>query len=447
VGLVSGRRTVTGREVARRSTSYFGISGPQDLIPPRPFIRTNMPVITNETALRHSAVWACLRLRADLISTLPVDVYRKVNGLQVEAVKPPVLSDPGGAEVNWLEWMYSTQFDLDRAGNTVGLITEVDGFGLPRKIELQQIAEVTIKVRDGRINKFKVGMKEYEPSAVWHEKQYTVAGLHVGLSPIQYAAFEIGQYLTVQEFATNWFAAGALPKARLQNKAKQLSTTEIATIKEAWRAAMATDEPFVHGNDWDYEMISAQQASQDWLESKRFSVTDVARFLGCPSELIDSAPTGESRPFTYANISQKNLEFLIMNLGPAITRREAKLSTLLPVPRFLKLNADALLRLDPISRAQVIKTQIDSRTLTPDEGRELENRPPLTAAQVEQFDHFWPPPGTPQNPDPGNGAGVGYGDEGDPLGEGDLIPQTDELSAGSPWTAGPQFGRPLALSR
>ena len=442
MGLLSGSRTVTGKLAGRRSASYWGISGPQDLIPMRPFIRPNVPYVTNDTALRHSAVWACLRLRADLISTLPVDVYRRVGGLQVESAKPPVLSLPGGERCNWLEWMYSSQFDLDRAGNTVGIITAVDGFGIPKQIELQAISEVTVRVKDNRINKFKIGNKEYPPEQIWHEKQYTMAGLHVGLSPVQYAAAEISQYLTVQQFATDWFAAAAVPKARLGNKAKTLSNKEIATIKEAWRAAMATDEPFVHGNDWDYEMIQAQQASQDWLESKRFSVTDVCRFFGVPSELVDSSPTGETRPFTYANISQKNLEFLILNLGAPIMRRERALSDgLLPAPKYLKLNGDALLRLDPISRAQVIKQQIDSRTLSPDEGRELENRPPLTAAQIAQFDHFWPPPGTPQAPEEGPAN--------DPAGlpDPELLPELAG-SLSSPWTAGPVSSRePLALTR
>ena len=451
MGLLSGPRDHRGRAVhgaQARATQYWGIGGPNDLIPRRSLQNPNRPHVTNDTALRHSAVWACLRLRADLISTLPVDVLRDVAGMPVAAIKPPVLSAPGGERVNWLEWMYSTQFDLDRAGNTVGIITAVDGFGFPKAIELQAIAEVTIKVKDGRISKFKIANTLYDPEQIWHEKQYTVAGMHVGLSPIQYAAWEIGQYLTVQQFATDWFAAAAVPKAKLKNKAKVLTSGEIATVKEAWHAAMVTDEPFVTGSDWDYEMIQAQQASQDWLESKRFSVTDVCRFMGVPSELVDSAPTGESRPFTYANISQKNLEFLIMNLGPPIARRERALSDgLLPAPRYLKLNADALMRLDPISRAAVIQQQIASKTLTPDEGRAIEGRPPLTSADIAQLDHFFPPVGG-AGGGGSDGGGQDAGDQASDPGYNDGAQSSKTLPGrvlreieASPWSAGPQFGR------
>jgi hypothetical protein len=41
-----------------------------------------MPSVTPDKAMCHSAVWARVRLRADLISTLPLDVYRRENGIQ-----------------------------------------------------------------------------------------------------------------------------------------------------------------------------------------------------------------------------------------------------------------------------------------------------------------------------------------------------------------------------
>ncbi len=430
MGLFSGPRvTASGRAAAQRAGSgYWGIAGPQDLIPPRPFLRPNWPVVTNDTALRHSAVWACLRVRADLISTLPVDCYARVNGVQVARPKPPVLSMPGGERVDWLEWCYSTQFDVDRAGNAVGLITKTDGYGLPARIELQDINSVTVQVRDRQLHKFKIGNQLYDPEQIWHEKAFTVAGMHVGLSPIAYARWAIGEYLTVQEFATDWFGNGAVPKAKLTNKAKVLSSTEISTVKEAWRAALATDEPLVTGNDWDYELIGMQSASTDWLDAKKFSITDVCRFLGVPAEIIDSAPTGETRPFTYANISQKNLELLILYLGPSIIRREAALSRLLPAKVYLKFNADALLRLDPISRAQTINTQVTGKVLAPSEARELENRPPFTDAQLAEFDRLFGPPQTGTGAFPG-GPAVPAGPDA-PLPEGDLIPPLEELSAG-----------------
>ncbi|MFJ3170630.1 phage portal protein [Streptomyces roseus] len=355
-----------------------------EMIPPRPAQRAGGVTVTNETALRHSAVWACLRLRANLVSTMPVDVYRKVGEMKVEVPKPPVLINPGGERVGMMEWLYSTQFDLDRAGNAFGLITARDGLGLPARIELVPLADVTVRQKDGVIS-YRIGQQDYDASEVWHERQYTMAGLAVGLSPIAYAAWSIGEYLSVQQFALDWFGNGAVPSAHLKNTAKTISPDQAEETKRRFKAATSNQDLFVTGNDWEYSMIQADAAGADWIEAKRYGIGDIARFFDCPGDLIDAGSNG----MTYANITQRNLQFLVMNLGPAIVRREDALSSLTSRPRFVKLNTDALLRMDPQTRAAMLRTQIESRQLAPSEARELEDRQPFTESQLSEFDRLF----------------------------------------------------------
>lgn len=347
-------------------------------------------VVTNDTALRHSAVWACLRLRANLISTMPVDVYRKVDGRQVEVPKPPVLVNPGGDRVDILEWLYSSQVDLDRAGNGVGIITARDGRNLPARIDLVPISEVVVRVRKGELWKYKIAGTDYDPAEIWHERQYTLPGLHVGLSPIAYAAWSIGEYLSVQDFAIEWFSNGSIPKARLKNTAKAIDPKQAAEIKERYKATVANGDLFVHGADWDYEMIQAKASETNWIEAKQYSAVDIARFFDCPADLIDAAVSGSS--ITYANIAQRNLQLLIMHLGPAIIRREAALSKLTSSPRFVKLNSDALLRMDPATSADLLIKKVAGRLTAPSEARELDDKPPFTDSQLAEFDRLFGPP-------------------------------------------------------
>ncbi|NUS74863.1 MAG: phage portal protein [Streptomyces sp.] len=356
------------------------------MIPPRPGTSGGAAAVTNETALRHSAVWACLRLRANLISTMPVDLYRKVDGIQVEVPKPPVLVTPGGDEVEMPEWMYSSQFDLDRAGNTVGLITAKDGLGFPARIELAPIGDCTVRMRKGQ-KTYKIGGTVYQPNEVWHEKQYTVAGLPVGLSPVAYAAWSISEYLSIQQFALDWFSGGAIPNAHLKNTAKQLTPEQADGAKQRFKAAVMNRDLFVTGNDWDYEMIQAEHAGADWIAAKQASIGDIARYFDCPSDLIDAAVSGSS--VTYANMTQRNLQFLVMSLGPAVKRREDALSRLTSRPRFVKLNTNALLRMDPQTQAAVLKTQIDGRMIAPSEARALYDRMPFTEEQLAEFDRLF----------------------------------------------------------
>jgi HK97 family phage portal protein len=388
---------VVDRVLARVAKRDFGPTVPQMIARP-PVARRGSVAVTNDSALRHSAVWACLRLRANVISTLPVDAFRRVGGVQVEVPRPPVLVNPGGERVGMKEWMYSTQFDLDRAGNVFGLVTARDGLGFPARIDLCLLSDVSVRAKDGKIVKYRIRGKEYDPSAVWHERQYTVAGLPIGLSPVGYAAWSIGEYLSIQEFALDWFGNGAIPSAHLRNnRITTMKDTDAAAVKERFRAATEGRDIFVTGADWEYQMIQAEAAGSDWIEAKNFGIADIARFFDCPGDLIDAAVT--SGNLTYANITQRNLQFLVMNLGPAIIRREDALSGLMSRPRYVKLNTDALVRMDPKTRAEMLKIQIDSRTRAPSEARELDNLPPFTEEQLAEFDRlFGPAKGTTPTP-------------------------------------------------
>jgi HK97 family phage portal protein len=366
--------------------------------------RTNRVHVTNDTALRNATVWACLRLRADLVSSFPIDVYRYVNGIQVEVPKPPVLIGPGGSEVGIKEWMYSTQFDLDRGGNCFGIITErsgvvgPDGRGLPGRVDLVELGSVTVRGKGSTITKFIIGGQEYEPWEVWHEKQYTVAGVPLGLSPVAYAAWTIEETLSAQQFARDWFAGGAVPLAELKNTAKVVDKDAARVARENFRAAVDNSSGlFVHGVDWEYKPIQAVASQSSFIEARQYGASDIARFFGVPGDLIDVAVSGSS--ITYASMTQRNLQFLIMNLGPAVGRREEAFSRkLVSGPRFVKLNTDALLRMDPEARARTIGARITNRTLTPNEGRALDNLPPLTDDQLAEFDRLFGSRSVPAQP-------------------------------------------------
>lgn len=366
--------------------------------------RTGSARVTPDSALRASAVWACLRLRADLISTMPVDVYRRVNGVQLEVPKPPILVTPGGEKVPVTEWLYSSQVDLDRNGNAVGIITARDGAGRPARIDLQDLSRVTTRGVGSEIVEWKIGNRVYSAADVWHEKQYTLPGIPLGLSPIAYAAWSIGGYLSAQQFALDWFASDANPAGTLKHTTEeQISSTVAQVMKDRFKVAVANRDIFVTGTDWEYTPATADASQAAFLEQMRYGTTDIARFLGVPADMIDAE--GASGSITYANVTQRNLQLLILNLGPALIRRETALSQLLAAPRYVKFNTDAVLRMDPTARGAAILARVAGRTLAPSEAREYDNLPPFTDEQIAEFDRLFnrtagaptptPPGGTP----------------------------------------------------
>jgi len=379
---VSLWRRGAAHQAAQTRTSWPFAGMP--LIPGRIGGASGVVPITAETALAHSAVWGCLRLRADLVSTMPLEVFRTVGDLDVKLPPPLVLSLPGGERCNINEWMWSSQHDLDKVGNAVGIITAVDGYGLPARIELQAHDTVTVVVRKGKLAGYRIAGKFYEPPEIWHEKQYTQSGMFVGLSPIANAALSVSQGLSASQFALDWFQAGGVPAGRLKNVARTIDPAEAAVVKRAFKSAVANRDLFVHGMDWDYEFIQADRNAAEWIESNRASVLDVCRFLGTPSDLIDGE-TQSRGSIKYQNITQRILELLVINMQPVLVRRERALSALLPQARKARFNTAALLRMDPAVLAATWQVEINSRTRTPDEVRALMGLPPLTADQIDQF--------------------------------------------------------------
>ena len=360
----------------------------QPIIPARPLGIVGNVTVSAETALRHSAVWAACRLRADLISTMPVGVMRQVGDLRIPMATPPVLLQPGGKDVRIMEWLYSSQMDLDRYGNAFGLISARDGTGLPARIDLVSASQVQVQMRSGVVT-YLIQGKRRDAVDVWHERQYTVSGSPVGLSPIAYAALTIGQYISAQQFAANWFNGGQVPKGHLKNTKKTVTTAEGVTVKERFNRIFEQGGVFVSGADWEYSPIQAAANDMTFLQSMGASAVDVARFMGVPGDMIDAPNAGSS--LTYQNVGQRNLQFLIMHLQPAIQRRAEALSFgLLPAPRFVEFDAAAaLMRMDPMTEMNVMSGEIKTRYRTVDEAREAKNRPPLTEADYVAFERLF----------------------------------------------------------
>ena len=92
---------------------------------------------------------------------------------------------------------------------------------------------------------------------------------------------------------------------------------------------------------------------------------------------------------TYANIGQRNLQMLIMNLNPTLRRREDAFTFGLTANgvRF-EFNRDSLLSMDPQTRANVHAVRINSGQLVISEARAIENNRPYTDEQWAEFDRI-----------------------------------------------------------
>jgi phage portal protein BeeE len=207
----------------------------------------------------------------------------------------------------------------------------------------------------------------------------------MGLSTLAAAAWDLGLHASATEFALDWFATGANPKGSLQNIQRDtIPAIERQAVKDEFRESTAGGDIFVHGKTWEWTAAQQDSAGAGFLEAMAPSERAIARFADVPGSMVDvEISTGN---ITYANGNAANLQWLITSVGPEARRTERFWTkNALPRPWSLKLNTDALLRMDPTARADLMVKLKAAGLRAPAELRALDNLPPFTPEQIAEI--------------------------------------------------------------
>lgn len=335
-----------------------------------------------DTAMRHTAVWACLRLVAGTVSSLPIDVVKESGTVRKEVPAPGIIASPS-ALVSAATWREQLITSAMLRGNAYALVTVVDRAGYPQAAEVLHPDRVAGRVVDGRIALTLDG----EPHEVWprgdiiHMPAFTVPGSPFGLSVIDYAATVIGGGLAAERFGADFFTSGAVPSAVLSSD-QVLTPQQADEAKARFVNSASGREPAVLGANLRYQQIQVRPDESQFLESMRFSGEQICRLFLVAPEMIGLASSGSS--VTYANREQRMQDFLTITLGPWVARLQDTLTSLVPRGQVARVRTAALLRADIASRYSVYESaaRIGRMTggrmpLTVDEMRALEDLPPL----------------------------------------------------------------------
>ena len=330
--------------------------------------------VTPDSALRLSAVWSCVRLLADTVSTMPVDVYGK-DGKNLAL--PALLVRPAAGQPRH-DWLYQVMVSLLLRGNAYGIITARSGATLlPSQVELVKPDLVGVERHDG-VTTYRINGAIIEASDVWHVRAYPAPGAITGLSPVDYARQTIGLGLAAEKFGAQFFGDGATPSGVLSTDQK-LTADQAKTVAAEWRAAHGDHrKTAVLAAGLKFAPISINPDESQFLDAQKFTVAQVARVFGVPPEMIGSESGGS---LTYANVESRGLDFLRYSIQPWLIRLEVALSELLPRNQTVKFNANGLLRATTRERYEAHKIALDAGFLTIDEVRALEDLQPLQPAQ------------------------------------------------------------------
>lgn len=331
-----------------------------------------------ESSLRLVPVYAATRLIAEQFASTPMHAYRSTaEGLRERLPREPSLLAAPSAHGSVFDWKYRLVTSLLLRGNAYGLVTSVDASGWPTAVEWLNPDHVDV-VDEAGGPAFYFDGRRLDRSSVVHLPAYALPGRTEGVSPLKALALTVETGQRAQQVARDWFANGTVPGGHLKNTARTIDAEDAAVAKERFTASVSSRGLLVTGQDWTYTPLGVPADEARFIESMRLTATQIATVYGIPPEMV-GGETGTS--MTYASVEQQSINFVNFALRPWFCRVEEALSLLLPRGQFVRFNMDALIRADTLARYQAHEIALRTGLETLDEGRALENRPPLTDEQ------------------------------------------------------------------
>lgn len=358
------------------------------------FGRTTSGKPVNErTAMQTTAVYACVRILAEAVASLPLHVYEYQDdgGKKLVHDHPLyyLLHDEPNPEMTSFVFRETLMSHLLIWGNAYAQIIR-DGAGrvlglyplLPDKMEVQRDDKGNIYYVYSRNSDENPTFKEYGNIKLKAEDVLHIPGLGfdglIGYSPIAMAKNAVGMTLACEEYGASFFANGANPGGVLEHPGVLKDPSK---VRESWnsvyRGVNNAHKIAVLEEGMKYQQIGIPPEEAQFLETRKFQVNEIARLYRIPPHMV-----GDLDKSSFSNIEQQSLEFVKYTLDPWVIRWEQSLqrSLLLPGEKgkyFIKLNVDGLLRGDYQSRMNGYAVGRQNGWFSANDIREMENMNPI----------------------------------------------------------------------
>lgn len=358
------------------------------------FGRTTSGKPVNErTAMQTTAVYACVRILAEAVASLPLHVYEYQDdgGKKLVHDHPLyyMLHDEPNPEMTSFVFRETLMSHLLIWGNAYAQIIR-DGAGrvlglyplLPDKMEVQRDDRGNIYYVYSRNSDENPMFKEYGNIKLKAEDVLHIPGLGfdglIGYSPIAMAKNAVGMTLACEEYGASFFANGANPGGVLEHPGVLKDPSK---VRESWnsvyRGVSNAHKIAVLEEGMKYQQIGIPPEEAQFLETRKFQINEIARLYRIPPHMV-----GDLDKSSFSNIEQQSLEFVKYTLDPWVIRWEQSLqrSLLLPGEKgkyFIKLNVDGLLRGDYQSRMNGYAVGRQNGWFSANDIREMENMNPI----------------------------------------------------------------------
>lgn len=340
---------------------------------------TSGKTVNERTAMQTTAVYSCVRILAETIASLPLQLYEHTNSGKEKAVTHQlynIIHTEPNPEMTSFVFRETLMSHLLLWGNAYAQIIR-DGRGrilylyplMPDKmiVDREENGELYYEYHT---NKGSVILSKEE---VLHIPGLGFDGI-IGYSPIAMAKNAIGMAIATEEYGASFFANGANPGGILEHPGV---VKDPARVRESWNTVYQGSNNAhriaVLEEGMKFTSIGIPPEQAQFLQTRKFQINEIARIFRVPPHMV-----GDLEKSSFSNIEQQSLEFVKYTLDPWVIRWEmamqkALLSSNEKKKYFIKFNVDGLLRGDYASRMSGYATGRQNGWFSANDIRELEN--------------------------------------------------------------------------
>ena len=352
------------------------------------------PSVDEKGSLAISSVWRAVTLISGTIASLPLKAYKSDGAVREQmsdgSIASSLLSNPH-PDMTQYEWLELLLGHVLLWGNAYCLLVWTAG-GKPYLMPVHPSTVQPSRQKDGtkvykvdgvRGNLTDANLKRTDDRArVLHIPGFGYDGVK-GMSAIRAGRQGFGLAMAAEEFAARLFANGSLSTGILATD-KGLTAEQRKALRAEWQQARkgidkAFDTIFLDGG-LKYQQLTIPPADAQFLESRSFQVSEIARWFGVPPFMLMDVEKSTSWG---SGIEQQQIGFLIFTLRSWLTRIEQRLTKLLPPEKaYAHFSVEGMLRADSAARAAFYKEMWYLGVFSTNDILAMEERPPVPGGDV-----------------------------------------------------------------
>ena len=352
--------------------------------------------VTPDSAMKVSAVYACIRILSETVAQVPLLLYRRIGDEGRERATDhqlyPILHDAPNDYQTSFEFREMMQGHVSLRGNAYA--RKIYSRGQLQELLPLHPDNVEAEGKNGRML-YKItddmGRRTDRTSReIFHLRGMSSDG-YLGMSPIQVARDIIGMTITTDQHGAQLFKNGAKPGGILKHPSHFKDKATRDRVRDSWDSFTGGSNAgktavLEEGMEWTKVGMTSEDAQ--YLESRKFQISEIARIFRVPAMLLQH----DDKTSTFASAEQFMLSFIVHTMTPWFTRWEQAIRQQLLAPEdrqdgvMAEFLMDGLLRGDTKSRYEAYASAIDKGWLLKNEVRVRENLDPIDGLDEVQND-------------------------------------------------------------